>query len=488
MSALEDALRNPPRIPAVGDSSPLTGLARRRISRLDILAHSVAAIGPSSGALIGTVVAAQIAGRGVWLAVLLAMAVSWTLAQVFGQYGSRIAGSGSLYTFVAHAAGPRVSLAVMCALAIGYGVLAGFGAAQTAEHLVSAVAPPLVHAPPLASLAVLALVAAVIVAIMTRRAQVSTRLTFIAEAAGILLLVILLFVAFAGGSVPTPEHFSLEGVTPSQIVFATAIMTGTMLGWESASALGAEASRPFASVPRAMSWSVLFSGCLYLLVVVGGAGLNPSAASAESGPSAMWFAFSLAGGWAAPVIHAVLALCFLPVALASWTALSRLIFLTGRERTTHEWVGVIDRISQTPRRAILVSIPLVLAAPVTVILGDSPSSTWSGAFSAIGSMALYLSYAIACFCLPVFLRRIGEERRVWTVVAFAGGGGITAVLIADAVLQVASGDGVGLVVFPLVAGVAVAWYAHLRRRRHGRARLGEYDHTVASDLWGEEAG
>ena len=155
MSALEDALRNPPRIPAVGDSSPLTGLARRRISRLDILAHSVAAIGPSSGALIGTVVAAQVAGRGVWLAVLLAMAVSWTLAQVFGQYGSRIAGSGSLYTFVAHAAGPRVSLAVMCALAIGYGVLAGFGAAQTAEHLVSAVAPPLVHAPPLASLAVL---------------------------------------------------------------------------------------------------------------------------------------------------------------------------------------------------------------------------------------------------------------------------------------------------------------------------------------------
>jgi amino acid transporter len=482
MSALERALQHPPRSPQLGAASALSGLARREVSRLDIFAQSVAGIGPSSGALIGTVAAVQIAGTGAWLAIVLATVLTWGLAHVFGQYASRLAGSGSLYTFVARTRGPGLALAVLIALVIGYAAIAGFGVTQTAVHLAAAAVPSTSEVSTPLALAALAGVGILALVVLSLGVHISTRITLVAEVAGLALLLVLVIIALAGGFAPSSD-FSLTDVSPWQILTATGLMTGAMLAFESSAALGSEAHRPFSSVPRAMTRSVLLAGLIYLCAFVAG-----SASSSSSGMAAadgrLWLMAALPSSFLEPIVHLVLALCFFPVALASWTALSRLLFLTGRERTTHAWLGALDARTRVPLHAILVAFLLVMAAPVVLVSLGVRTAEDSLVFAAVASPLLLSAYAVTSFTVPVFLRRINESTPGWTVAALTTGGATALLVITDLVLQNTHRQVTGIVTLLAVTLAGVIWAGVLRRRTGERApRFGEYDQTVEADVW-----
>lgn len=481
MSALERALQHPPRTPQLGDGSALSGLARREVSRLDIFAHSVAGIGPSSGALIGTVAAVQIAGTGAWLAIVLATVLTWGLAHVFGQYASRLAGSGSLYTFVARTTGPRLALTVLVALVIGYAAIAGFGVTQTAVHLAAAVTPPPTAVSTPLALASLVAVGVLALVVLCLGVHTSTRITLVAEFAGLALLSVLVMIALAGGPAPSWADFSLEGVSPWQILTATGLMVGAMLAFESSAALGSEASRPFASVPRAMTRSVLLAGVIYLCAFITG-----SASSVPDGVSdgRLWLLAGLPSPVLQPIVHLVLALCFFPVALASWTALSRLLFLTGRERTTNVWLGALTARTRIPLRAILVTSPLVLSAPVVLMSFGVNTAEDSLFFATVATPLLMSAFAVTSFSAPVFLRRINEATAKWTIVAIVTGSVTTLLVITDLITQSSHRQMMGIAALLGATLVGVLWAGVLSRRSGDRApRLGVYDQTVEADVW-----
>lgn len=480
MTALARALEDPPPVPGVGAASPLAGLARREVSRVDILSQSVAAIGPASGALIGTVAAVQISGTGAWLAVLLATLLAWSLAQVFGQFASRLAGAGSLYTFVAHAAHPAVALAVLLALGGGYAALAGFGLVQTSAHLWQAVGPD-APSPASAIMAGVVLLAGLVVLILTRGVRVSTRVTLIAEVTGLALLIAFVVASLSAGPLPTLADFSLEGVAPWRIVAATGVMTGAMLGFESAAALGAEASRPLASVPRAMSRSVLLAGVLYLFMVIAGASGGPPVVPV--GAESVWIAQGLQSSAWLPVVHVIIALCFFPVSLAAWTALSRLLFVTGREETTHPALGVVHARTRVPRRAIVWSTPLVLAIPLAAVFARGVDVESSDAFATVAGPLMLAAYAITCFVVPIFLRRIGEQTLGWTVAPVVVGLAVLVIGVGDAVGWAGERLVVAGVVLATTAAGAALWARWWRRTRGAAVGLGTFDQTVQSDTW-----
>lgn len=483
MEALERALEHPPVNTAVGAKSHLDGLARRSVSPLDIWAQSVAAVGPSSGALIATVMAAQIAGRGVWLSVVLAVAGSLALARVFGHFGSRIAGSGSLYTYVAHSFGPRVSLAVAAALVLGYGSLAVLGLVDSSHHLLAGAEVVVGGPTPMAWQAGLSLVIGLLCgAVLYRGVRVSTRITLLFEAVGLTLLTVLVIVAVVRDGLPGIDAFDLSRSSPVDILVAAAIMAGALMGFESSASLGAEASRPFAAVPKAMSRTVLLAGVLYLVVVILGVDSRPVIGGRGAG---IWFVLFDSSTTLLAVSHLVLALCFLPVALAGWTSVSRLLFVLGREGALPLRLGRTHARHQTPHIAILcTTVPAIgVALGLTVFgtRGEGPSGLRpSGLLMDTGLLAIYLAYAITCAALPFFLNRIGEltwQYLLGAIVGVVASGLIFVVLV---VKYVDADELLSALAIPLVAMLGFAWSALVGKR----AELGKHDQAIASDTLG----
>src|SRR5205823_882031 len=58
---------------------------------------------------------------------------------------------------------------------------------------------------------------------------------------------------------------ALGPTAPAPFAVGTALAVTAFVGFESASVLGVEARRPFQAIPRAISWTVLVAGVLYVV-------------------------------------------------------------------------------------------------------------------------------------------------------------------------------------------------------------------------------
>ncbi|WP_255461195.1 APC family permease [Glaciihabitans sp. INWT7] len=470
--------------------SPVSGLARRSIGFVDVLAQSVSAVAPSAAAITIPSIVAAVAGNGTLWAVVGALLLSLLVATTVNQFTRRMSATGSLYTFVSKGLGTGAGFVTGIAMFVGYAFVAMFsltGCGLFLATLLGSFLPGIQDSTLLVSVSIVAL-AAVCFLVLARGIRLSTRVMLIVESASVAFILVLTIAMIArqGGGIHW-SVLSLSGTTPGEFATGTVLALMAFVGFESASTLGAEARKPFATIPRAIVWTVVASGALYLLStysqLVGFSALGRSLTSSTAPVNSLADAYGLP--WMGVLLDASIATSFFACAIASTTALVRVIFSMARERLVSPALGRTHPTLKTPIVAVAVAVPVLAIVPVvTIALGG-------GVWEAMGvllvaSAAGYItSYVFVCAAAFVFLRRIGELG-FWVglraiVAALLLGVGLVVYLIDRS----ASASSAGVWIFLAIISLGTIVYRVMRMRRPWLgSTIGVYDETILQDLLG----
>jgi amino acid transporter len=488
LSALGRAIAAPPAVSGVGASNAMAGLERRTVGFVDVLAQSIGAVAPAAGtATMPALIVAQ-TGSGMLLAVLAAWLLMLCLGATLKQFALRIAAPGSLYTFAAKGLGPGAGFATATALLVGYGFIGMFGlvgAAYFLQRFAGDLTGPWAAAPVVTAAAIVG-VGAVCFVVLRRGIRLSARVTLVIELLSISVMLALLGIVLAHLS-PAQLAAPFRAPLPSAggLVAGTAVAITAFVGFESAASLGREAARPFRTVPRTIRWTIIGVGAIYLL----------SSYTQLAGAGAFGFSFDggqtvsvLASDTDVPAIGTVLdlglAASFTACAIASLTALARVVFTLAREGVLPGGFGRVDPLRKTPFAALLVVVPLTVTVPL--LLAAAGLTPWQmlQCLIVVAAAGYVVAYVIASASLPVLLRRIGEATRRTDATAGVAAIGLAVVLVSYLAVTAAAQPLAVLIVAGL-AVIATAGYLYLRAARaRGLARSGLFDHTTSADLLG----
>lgn len=468
----------------IRSSSPVSGLRRGQLSFAQVLGQSVSAVAPS--AVMVTLPALVIPAAGGWtlgvfvVTALLMAAVGYCV----GQFATRMVAVSGLYSYTVKGLGPAAGIAAGWSLVIGYAAAAmasSVGAANYLAALLSRLGVP----SGLATITVLAVVVGVVaLTLMIRGIRLSARISLTVEVFAIVVAAAVLVIAF-GGSIASgraPPEVS-DGQSHSALGFALLLAITSFVGFESAGTVAREARRPFVTVPRAIRWTPIVVGVLYVFAasmqstqtIRAGIGSVPIVLtlpdSAGAGSTALSIAMELGitASWFACII-------------GSTTALSRTLFAMGREGVVPEAVGRTNRRFHTPHVALVLVMPVIVVVPLVYLwLTDSSREVLIGllAISAHGYVGAYL---LVCLATPAFLRRIGELTRLPLVIGVATAALMIAIIV-WAALTLESPVWIATAVYAGLLAAGFALYAFRLRRVPGLAeRVGVFDETVESDL------
>ena len=262
------------------------------------------------------------------------------------------------------------------------------------------------------------------------------------------------------------------------------VAVSAFVGFESPTTLGGEAQRPFVSVPRAITWTPILAGVLYLLAATAqDVALRGAPSDVITSPTPLSDLFTRTSPVFAAVLDLGIAASWFACAIASVNALARILFCMGREGVAPAAVGRTHPVFRTPSTAILAVMPVVALVPVAIVSsGASPEQGLANLFT-LGAYGYLGSYVLASASLPFFLRRIGEN----TYASWVLGAATTLVLVAVLWTAAATSIATGNLQTLIYGGVLLASVIHamiLRRRLPRRlASVGIYDETRESDLF-----
>ncbi|MEI4279149.1 APC family permease [Klenkia terrae] len=398
-------MRQPATLPA---RSPVAGLRRRRLSFVEVLAQSVSALAPSAAMVAVPALVLVPAGAATpWVllaATALLVGVGWCLTQ----FARRMAAVGGLYSYTAKGLGPGGALVAGWALVIGYasvGVSALAGAGAYLGSLLG-LAPT-----PLSSALLAALLGVAAVATTLRGIALSARVALALEVVSIALVVAVLtaLVVLERGTGAVNE-VTTATPGPGGLAVGAVLAVAGFMGFESASTLGVEARRPLVAVPRAVLWTPVVAGVLFL--AAGAAQvllLRTAPADVLDSAVPVGRLADLQGlGVLSGLLDAGIVASFFACVTGSVNALGRVLFSMGRERVLPAAAGRTSRRFGTPWVALLSVLPPVAGVPVVLLAaGVAPRTVLAGSLT-VSAMGYLLAYVLACAAMPRFLRRIDE--------------------------------------------------------------------------------
>ncbi len=468
----------------IRSSSPVSGLRRGQLSFAQVLGQSVSAVAPS--AVMVTLPALVIPAAGGWtlaafiVTALLMAAVGYCV----GQFATRMVAVSGLYSYTVKGLGPAAGIAAGWSLVIGYAAAAmasSVGAANYLAALLSRLGVP----NGAVTITVLALVVgAVALTLMIRGIRLSARISLTVEVFAIVVAAAVLVIAF-GGSIAggrAPPDVS-DGQSHSALGFALLLAISSFVGFESAGTVAREARRPFVTVPRAIRWTPLAVGVLYVFAAAMQstqtirAGIGsipivltlPESAGAGSTALSIVMELGITASWFACII-------------GSTTALSRTLFAMGREGVVPEVVGSTNRRFHTPHVALLLAMPVIVVVPLVYLWVTGSSREVLIGLLAVSAHGYVGAYLLVCLATPVFLRRIGELTRLPLVIGVATAVVMIAIIV-WAALTLESPVWIATAVYAGLLAAGFALYVFRLRRVPGLAdRVGVFDETVEGDL------
>lgn len=472
--------------------SPVEGLRRRKLSFLPVFAQAVAAVAPAGAmsvipALVFPGLVFGSTGPNLLLTFGAAMAVMVLVSFCLRPMAKRMAAVSGLYSYTAKGLGQRTAITAGWSAIFGYGLVAmgsllvvGTYAVELFINLGVPLADPKIFT-------VLVILAAAGAAsfLTVRGIQISAWATVLMESISIGILAILMIVYFAF----SPPKFSLESVFAwsgnfDAFSIGIVVAVSAFVGFESPTTLGGEASKPFVSVPRAITWTPILAGVLYLLAATAqDVALKEAPVSITASSTPLSDLFSQTSPVFAAVLDLGIAASWFACAIASVNALARIFFCMGREGVAPRIVGRTHPAFRTPSTAIMLVMPVVAVVPIAVIIsGASPEQGLANLFM-LGAYGYLGSYILASASLPFFLRRIGEDTHASWILGGATSLVLGAVLWNAATVSIGTGS-LQAVIYGgmLLASALYAVFLHLRSPER-LASVGIYDETRESDLF-----
>ena len=457
------SLSAPPAAPPVD-----AGLRRGVMSGPELAAQAIANIAPSA---VIAFTAASIyvgAGNGTLLSFLLAIIVILCVGWCVSVFAKRHASAGSLYTYVAKGLGPTGAYIAGWALLVGcFGIAAGSlggSVAYIAQFLnlmglsVSGTGLNIVLAIILGGLATLFTI---------RGIRLSARISLVLELVSVAIILVLLVLAlvWAGPQAWDPAQFSLQGV-PFQGV-AAGMVLGILgfVGFSSADALGREAKNPHTAIPRAIMWSAVAVGVLYVFsaytqIAVLHEGLATSASPLEDIAALIGMP-----SWFAPILTLGVGASFFAVVVAPLNVVGRILYVMGKEGVIHESFGRTHVSHLTPHRVLLIAGPLAILLDIVLLLaGTAPMdiTVYVDTYGTYGYMVAYALVAIACV---VYTQREKMRNGLVWVCATIAVIGMAYVFYANVWPVPAAPFNVIPYLFLATMLVTIAWFVYLKAKR-----------------------
>ncbi len=492
LPALGRALEKPEAVQGFGVRSPVAGLARRSVGFYDVLAQSTAAVAPTGVAITFPVIVMTQVGGPSLLAALLAVIATLLVAASVSEFARRMAVTGSLYTYVSRALGPMAGSATSLALQLGYGFIALFCLASSVEYFGRCLAR-ITGAEPgvFAVAAMLVVLGAGVVVLIARGVRLTLRFLLVVEvvtAAVVLVLVIALLVRLRADI--DWALFDIGSTSPQNVSAGAAIVMTAFVGFESSTAIGAEARRPFRDIPRALIWTVLGVGILYFLSATSqllayrSIGIDPDSAGTPVNDIATAYGLS----WLGVVLDLSVAVSFFACATASTIALVRVIFSLGKEGLLPSRLAYTHQRLETPIAAAVATAPFVVLVPAALVSAGLPLA-WVIETSLVVATAGYLTaYLLVCVATPVFLRLLSEMTLRPVVSSVVAALTVCGVLTFYLTYEWTNHAREGVVIFGLglVVG-ALSYVTRVRRMPEVRRRIGLYDEPTVDDVLGAHA-
>ena len=248
-----------------GSSQARTQLRANALGFPALLAQSIALISPTMTAVLIIPLAFSNACEGTWLAYLFGTVMLLFVVFSLNQFARRSATAGSMYTYTSRGLGAATGVfsgwtLIWSYLFIGVAGLAGFAifAAQFLD-VVGLRAPA-----PVLLFAVSALACWYIA---YKDIRISSILTLILECLSVLcILSLAAIVLFRHGFSVDTSQVTLNGVGFHGLSLAVVACIFSLVGFESATALGGEAKNPRRHLFRAVIWSLILTG-LFMVVM-----------------------------------------------------------------------------------------------------------------------------------------------------------------------------------------------------------------------------
>lgn len=463
----------------------MVGLPRGRLSQIQVLAQSVSAVAPSAVMVtLPALVMAEV-GRGVVAVFVVATLLIAAVGYCIRQFATRMAAVSGLYSYTVKGLGPATGFAAGWSLLAGYGAAAMASLVGAGSYLAALLGRAgLPHGVP-AVVALSAAAGVVALLLMLRGVQLSARIMLAIEVFAILAASAVLVVAFvAGDDGAAGAAPSAPSGRPGAAGFAVLLAITAFVGFESAGTVAREARHPFVTVTRAIRWTPIVVGLLYLFAAV-----LQLPDSARMGTDTLRIVLTLpdriGGGSSvlAALMEAGIAASWFACVLGSVTALSRTLFAMGREGVLPV-LGRTHRRFGTPSAALLVTMPIVVAVPVACLLVSGSSRATLVGLLAVSAHGYILAYVLVCAATPAFLRRIGESTRGAAVIGSATAACLVGLIVWVGVTSWGRAEGTSTIVYLALMAVGAAVYVvRIRPRPAVAQRIGVYDETTEADLF-----
>jgi len=444
--------------PSVSSAPPTLN---RCLGPVAVTAQAVATVGLTLTAVINIPEASRSAGRATWICYAIALVAILLVAETLVLFRSQPGSAAGIAGYVEAGLGTAAGAVAAWALLLGYGgtmlaCLVFFG--SYINHLIALLGgQPL----PLIGYGVGGLGCLLLA---RRDVRFSTHAMLSTESISVLIVLALCVLVLRHGGAPA-DLAALDPVGDTALQIRSGLMVAVLsfIGFESAATLGEESLRPDLAVPRAIRFSVLIAGVLFLfwaVVLTEGLAWLPAAQRSSLDPIAL-LADRLGQPGAGEWIRAGAFLCLFGSTLGSLNALGRVAFDLAAGGVLPQPLARVHPRFRTPANALAATtLPLIVIGAVLELRGLSVSQLFDqlGGFAVLAFLLVYGMVALAA--LVSTLPGVSGPRR-----RLVGGACLAAVVAVGLgfLWSVVGHQNLMLLIFALLLLVGLALVAFSRR-------------------------
>ena len=239
------------------------GLRRDALNFTETLAQSIANIAPTLTPAVNLQLVFGSSGNGTWFTYLLATLGLLLIGVCIKQFASKTATPGALYSYVTMSLGPTAGFITGWALILAY-LTTGIAVASYTAPYAQTLLKNLHIAIP--ALAIFGIVVASVWFVAYRDVRLSAKMMLVMEGISVSLIAVLGIAMIRHTGLHLGDQLSLKGMTLNGLQGGMVLGVFSFVGFESATALGAESKNPKRSIPRAVFMSTAIAGSFFILM------------------------------------------------------------------------------------------------------------------------------------------------------------------------------------------------------------------------------
>ncbi|MGH3673378.1 MAG: APC family permease [Pseudonocardiaceae bacterium] len=386
-----------------------SGLRPNALGFPALLAQSIALISPTMTAVLIIPLAFSNAGQGTWLAYLFGTAMLLFVVFNLNQFARRSTSPGSMYAYTGRGLGAVGGVfsgwtLIWSYLFIGVAGMTGF--TIFSRQFLDIVG---IHTS-VPAFVFFAISAVLCWTLGVQDIRLSSMLTLILEGLSVLcILALAAIVLLKHGIVVDSDQIHLKGVTFRGMSLAVVACIFSLVGFESATALGGEARTPLQTIPKAVICSLILTGlffvCMGYVEVFGTRGQHDTLDTLAT-PLNTLAELNKVSYFALPLSLGAM-ISFFALSLSCLNSGARIIYPMARHSVFPARLGKVHPSNATPAAALSAYILVMFTVPAIWSTQTNVQTVFNdaGTLAAFGFLLAYFMVSVAA---PMHLRKLGE--------------------------------------------------------------------------------